>query len=72
MCRLKGSRGYGDWCIATSLAGVIPEIVLPATPPVVPIVLPLMPVKPLVVVVVVFILRVLKLEDDRCLLEGVG
>lgn len=55
-----------------SLAGVIPEIVLPATPAVVPTVFPLMPVKPLVVVVLVLTLRVLKLDDDRCLLEGVG
>lgn len=55
-----------------SLAGVIPEIVLPATPAVVPTVLPLMPVKPLAVVPEVLALRVLKLEEDRWRLEGVG
>ena len=51
--------------MALSLAGAIPEIVLPATPPVVPTVLPLIAVKPLAVVAAVFALLVLKLEDDR-------
>lgn len=55
-----------------SLAGVIPEIVLPATPAVVPTVLPLMPVRLLRLVATVVALRVLKLEDERCRLEGVG
>ena len=47
----------------------MPEIVLPATPPVVPTVLPLIPVCP---VVEVLTLRVLKLEEDRWRREGVG
>ena len=56
-----GCEGRG---MALSLAGAIPDIVLPATPPVVPTVLPLIPVKPLVVVAAVFALLVLRLEDD--------
>ncbi len=47
-------------------------MVLPATPAVVPTVLPLIPVKPLAVVALVLTLRVLKLEEDRCRLEGRG
>ena len=47
----------------------MPEIVLPATPPVVPAVLPLMPVSP---VARVLTLRVLKLEEDRWRREGMG
>lgn len=50
----------------------MPETVLPATPPVVPTVLPLRPVNPLVVVAAVLTLRVLRLEEDRCLRDGVG
>lgn len=49
-----------------SLAGVIPETVLPATPPVV------LTVLPLTVVAGVVMLRVLRLEDERCRREGVG
>lgn len=55
-----------------SLAGAIPEIVLPATPAVVPTVLPLMPVKPLATVADVLALRVLRLEEDRWRLEEIG
>lgn len=55
-----------------SLAGATPEMVLPATPPVVPTVLPLKPVYPLVVVAAVLMLRMLRLEEDRCRREGVG
>lgn len=50
----------------------MPDIMLPATPPVVPTVLPLIPVRPLVVVALVLALLVLKLDDDRCRLEGIG
>ena len=50
----------------------MPEIVLPATPPVVPTVLPLSPVKPLVVVAAVFALLVLRFDDDLWRREGVG
>lgn len=55
-----------------SRAGVIPDIVLPATPAVVPSVVPLAPVIPVAVVAAVVPLRVLKFEDDRCRREGVG
>lgn len=70
-CRLNDCecRGYPP---GTSLAGAMPETVLPATPPVVPTVLPLRPVYPLVVVAAVLMLRVLKLDEERCRREGVG
>lgn len=55
-----------------SLAGAIPETVLPATPPVVPTVLPLSPVYPLAVVAAVLMLLVLRLDEERCRREGVG
>lgn len=69
LCLLRVSRACDRWGPATSRAGVMPEIVLPATPPVVPAVLPLIPVSP---VVEVLILRVLKLEEDLWRREGVG
>ena len=61
---LREPVGCGGRGMALSLAGAIPDIALPATPPVVPTVLPLFPVKPLVVVAAVFALLVLRFEDD--------
>lgn len=55
-----------------SLAGAMPDTVLPATPAVVPTVLPLIPVRPVAAVAAVFELRALRLDDDLCRREGVG
>ena len=62
---LRDSLGFDPRKRALSRAGAMPEMVLPATAPVVPTVLPLIPVKPLIVVPAVFALLVLRLEEDR-------